>query len=110
MNAKKNVILAAMGLVMACTAVTGASAETRFDRTHPARAEVNGRLVNENHRVVVARRDGAISKARAMRLHAKAHLIRVQERRMAVRHGGHITRIEKARLNREENRLNRHIG
>ena len=55
MNAKKNIILATMGLVMAATAVTGASAETRFDRTHPARAEVNGRLANENHRIVVAR-------------------------------------------------------
>ena len=110
MNAKKNIILATMGLVMAATAVTGASAETRFDRTHPARAEVNGRLANENHRIVVARRAGEIRKVKAMRLHAKAHLIRVQERRMAARHGGHITRIEKARLNREENRLSRHIG
>ena len=67
--------------------------------------------MKENHRIVVTeRRDGEISKVKAMRMHAKAHMIRVQERRMAARHGGHITRFEKARLNHEENRLGRHIG
>ena len=110
MNAKKNVLLAAMALVMAGAAVTSASAETRFDRTHPARAEVNGRLVKENHRIVTERRDGEISKVKAIRLHRKAHMIRVQERHMAFRHGGHITRGEKLKLNHEENRLGRHIG
>jgi len=110
MNAKKNILLAAMGLVLACTAVSGASAETRFDQTHPRRAEVNARLAHENHRVVQARRDGEISKVKAMRMHQKAHMIRVQERRMAARHGGHITRGEKLKLNREENRLGRKVG
>ena len=110
MSAKKNVILAAMGLVMAVTAATGASAETRFDQTHPARAEVNGRLNHETHRIVVARRGGEIRKVKAMRLHARAHMIRVHERRMAARDGGHITRAEKLRLNHEEHRLSRHAG
>ena len=110
MNAKKNVLLAAMALVMAGAAVTSASAETRFDQTHPRRAEVNARLVAENHRITAEHRNGEISKVKAMRMHQRAHLIRVQERRMAVRHGGHVTRLEKARLNHEENRLGRHAG
>jgi len=110
MNAKKNVLLVAMSLVLAGGAVTGASAETRFDQNHPRRAEVNARLVHENHRIVSERRDGEISRAKAVRMHARAHLIRIQERHMAPRHGGHITRFQKARLNREENRLGRHIG
>ena len=110
MNAKKNILLAAMALVIAGAGATGASAQTRFDQTHPRRAEVNARLTHENHRIVTERRDGQISKVKALRVHAKAHMIRVQERRMAARHGGHITRFEKARLNREENRLSRHVG
>ena len=109
MNAKKNVLLAAMALVMAGAAVTSASAETRFDRTHPARAEVNGRVVKENHRITTERREGEISKVKAARLHRKAHLIQVRERHMAARHGGHITRGEKLKLNHEENRLGRKV-
>jgi uncharacterized coiled-coil DUF342 family protein len=110
MNTKKNILLAAMALVIAGAGATGASAQTRFDQTHPRRAEVNARLAHENHRVVAERRDGVISRVKAMRMHRKAHMIRVQERRMAARHGGHITRAEKLKLNREENRLSRHIG
>ena len=37
-------------------------------------------------------------------------MIRVQERHMAFRHGGHITRGEKLKLNHEENRLGRKVG
>jgi len=110
MNAKQNLILAAMALVLAGAAVTSASAETRFDQTHPRRAEVNARLATEIRRIDAGRRDGEISTVKAVRLHQKAHMIRVQERRMAARHGGHITGGEKLKLNREENRLGRHIG
>jgi hypothetical protein len=110
MNTKRNILLAAMTLVIAGAGAAGASAETRFDQTHPRRAEVNTRLAHENHRIAAERREGEISKVKAMRMHAKAHMIRVRERRMAVRHGGHITRFEKARLNRQENRLGRQVG
>jgi hypothetical protein len=110
MNTKRNILLAAMALVIAGAGATGASAQSRFDQTHPRRAEVNARLAHENHRIVTERREGEISKVKAMRMHRKAHMIRVQERRMAARHGGHITRFEKARLNLKENRLSRHIG
>lgn len=110
MSVKKNALLAAMGVVMALTAVSGASAETRFDQTHPRRAEVNERLANQNHRIRDERRVGKISVVKAERLHRREHLIRVQERHFAYRHGGHITRAEKLRLNHEENRTSRHIG
>ena len=29
---------------------------------------------------------------------------------MAARHGGHVTRAEKLKLNHEENHLSRHVG
>jgi len=110
MNAKRNVLLAAMALVIAGAGAASASAQTGVDQTHPRRAEVNARLAHENHRITTERREGQISKVKAPRLHGKAHLVRVQERRMAARHGGHVTRAEKLKLNHEENHLSRHVG
>jgi hypothetical protein len=110
MNAKKNALLVAIGLVMACTAVTGASAETRFDQTHPRREEVNDRLHNQDLRIHQERRDGELSARQAARLHRADYRVRLQERRFARHHGGHISRAEQFRLNREENRISRHIG
>jgi hypothetical protein len=105
MTIKRNALLAIMGLILAGSAVTGASAET----THPRREQVNERLVHQDHRIREARRDGAVSAREAWRLHKADYRVRVQERRFAHRHGGHITRAEQVRLNHEENRVGRHI-
>lgn len=105
MNVKRNALLALMGLVMAGTAVTGASAET----LHPRREQVNERSVHQIHRIHEARRDGQLSARAAWRLEKADYRVRMQERRMAYRHHGHITRAEHARLNREEARIGRHI-
>ena len=42
-------------------------------------------------------------------LHVAEHRIIHREHRMALRHGGHITRHEQMRLNREESRIGQHI-
>lgn len=105
MNIKRNALLALMGLVMAGTAVTGASAET----LHPRREQVNERTVHQMHRIREARRDGQISAGRAWRLEKTDYRVRMQERRMAHRHHGHITRAEQGRLNHEENRIGHRI-
>jgi hypothetical protein len=42
-------------------------------------------------------------------MHRRDHQMRREERRMAYRHGGHITRHDHYRLNREANRMNRRI-
>jgi hypothetical protein len=36
--------------------------------------------------------------------------VRLEERRMAMRHHSHLTRAEQARLNHQENRLSHRIG
>jgi len=94
---------------LACLAAP-AMAQTNWQATHPRRAEVNGRLANQNARIHHEVRTGQISRAKAARLHAADHRIRTQERRMAARNGGHITKPEQRRLNREENRTSRRIG
>ncbi|HEX4180654.1 MAG TPA: hypothetical protein VHY32_07665 [Caulobacteraceae bacterium] len=110
MNMKKTALMALMGVVLAGGAVTAASAETPWQANHPARTEVNHRLANQAMRVRAERRDGVISARKAERIRiADRHILR-QERRMAARHGGHLTRAQAHRLNREENHVSRHIG
>jgi hypothetical protein len=110
MNAKKTALLAILGVVLAGTATASASAETRWQAEHPRRAEVNHRLHNQAARINSERRAGEISAAKAHRLRiADRHVLR-QERRYAVMHGGHISRVEQHRLNREQNRISDRIG
>jgi hypothetical protein len=107
MNSKA-LLIAASGLLLTLGGVSAASAQD-FAQTHPRRAEVNQRLNHQDARIDAARARGAISPAKAARLHRADHRVRVAERRDAARHHGHITRAEQARLNHRENRISRHI-
>ena len=51
-----------------------------------------------------------ISKAQARDLRAEDRGIRAQERFAASRRGGHVTKAQQRRLNREENGVSRQIG
>lgn len=100
-------LLLALGL---CTALAGAaSAETPFQATHPRRAEVNTRLTNLDHKVMVARSEGRIGPQKAKLIRSQARAIRARERMDARRHGGRITKVEQRKLNREENGLVRQV-
>ena len=110
MNAKKSALLVIMGLMLAGSAATGASAETRWQADHPRRVEVNHRLKTQAVRIREERREGELSARKAHRLNiADRHIVR-QERRMASMHRGHLTRAQQHRLNREENKTSRQIG
>ncbi len=110
MNVKKNALLVAMGLVMACGAATGASAETRWGEHHPRQHQVLSRVANQERRITHERREGEISRAKAHRLRAADTRILRQERREARMRGGHISKVEQRHLNHEENRVSRRIG
>ncbi|HXS20006.1 MAG TPA: hypothetical protein VN735_02190 [Steroidobacteraceae bacterium] len=105
------IVLAAVAATfsLACVAAP-AMADTPWQAKHPRREEVNNRLGNQNARIHQEVREGEMSHAKAARLHAADHRIRMQERRQAARNGGHITRREQARLNRRENRVSHRIG
>ena len=77
---------------------------------HPRRAEVNGRLENQNRRIEREYRDGEINKSQAQELHHEDHQIRQEERDMASQNGGHITKQEKKTLNQQENGVSRQIS
>jgi hypothetical protein len=79
-------------------------------KNHPRRAEVNGRLENQNRRIDREYREGEITKGQAQELHHEDHQIRQEERDMASQDGGHITRQEQKTLNQQENGVSRQIG
>lgn len=83
---------------------------TNFNASHPRRAEVNQRLNNQNQRINKEEKSGEISQQKAARLHREDRHIRREERRMAAKNGGAITKQEQAKLNRQENRVSNQIG
>jgi len=105
----RTLLIAAAGLTLAAGAAGAASAETPWQAHHPRRVEVNHRLDKLNRHIRVERRDGALTAAQARRLHERAYLIRLQERRYARHHHSHLTRAEQVHLNHEAGALHRHV-
>jgi hypothetical protein len=104
-------IVAALFATVATTFAAGAMAqETQWDKDHPRRAEVNGRLANQDARIHNEVKDGQITKGQAAQLHAEDHQIRGEERAMASQNGGHITKTEQRALNQQENGVSKQIG
>ena len=84
--------------------------ETKWQKDHPRREQVNARLAHQSKRINTERREGEITKAQAQKLHAKDHAIRQEERTMASTNGGHITKAEQRALNQQENQVSKQIG
>jgi hypothetical protein len=93
---------AASGAVMA--------QDTKWEKNHPRREEVNHRLGNQDKRIHEERKEGEISKAQAHKMHREDKKIRQEERDMASQNGGHITKTEQHALNQQENSVSRQIG
>ncbi len=87
-----------------------AFAQSKFAQTHPRRRQVNSRLANQNSRIHNEVKEGEMSRAKAARLHQDDRQIRNEERRMASRDNGHITRYQQAKINRQQNAVSRRIG
>jgi len=85
-------------------------AETKWQKNHPRRTQVNHRLANQNKRIHQERKEGELSAAQAAKLHKEDHQIRQEERAMASQNGGHITKLEQKTLNQQENQVSKQIG
>ncbi len=88
---------------------SGAAGAQTFDQIHPRRAEVNGRLADQNARIANGVRDGQLTRGQAHALRTDDHAIRAEERADAAVHGGHITKGEQRQINRQENAASRTI-
>ncbi len=103
-------IATALCVTTAALLASSAIADTKWQRHHPRREEVNARLARQNHRIHQERKEGEITGAQARALHQTDASIRAQERADAAAHGGHITRAEQRQLNGELNANSRAIG
>ena len=102
--------LGACAGILVAGAAGSALAENSWELSHPRRDQVNDRLANQSHRINQERREGELGRRQAHYLRHEDHRIRHEERRMAARDGGHITRYDQWRLNRQENHVSRQIG
>jgi hypothetical protein len=108
-STRKTLAFAAAIVSLAALLSTTASAETTWQKNHPRRTQVNGRLANQNRRIHNDVKDGTLTKGQAAGLHHEDHQIRHEERDMASQNGGHITKTEQAVLNHQENGVSNQI-
>ena len=66
-------------------------------------------LGNQDKRIDQGVRSGKLSKGQAKQLHKEDHQIRREERGMAAKNDGHITKREQRRLNHQENKASKEI-
>jgi hypothetical protein len=100
----------AFAAATAASLSTGALAETQWQKDHPRRTEVNGRLANQDKRIHNEVKDGQISRSQASAMHREDHQIRNEERVMASHDNGHITKADRTALNQQENAVSHQIG
>jgi hypothetical protein len=89
---------------------SNAMADTKWQKDHPRREQVNNRLKNQNQRIHQEVKEGELSKGQAAKLHREDRSIRREERTMASTNGGHITKTEQKALNQQENQVSKQIG
>ena len=110
MNLKNWTGVFSLALVASLLSVSAfAEGKGEWKKNHPRRAEVNGRLKNQNKRIKEGVEDGKITKEQAAELHKEDRHIRKEERAMAAKNGGHITKAEQRKLNRQENKVSMEI-
>jgi len=104
-----SLVVAVFSLTVGVAMADTAPASGQWQQTHPRRAEVNHRLQNQDNRIHADVKDGQLTKQQAGALHKDDRQIRREERRMAARDHGHITKGEQAKLNSQENSVSAQI-
>ncbi len=110
-NSIRTILMASIvGMTLGALVTPALADETQWQKDHPRRTQVNGRLNNQNKRINNEEKSGQISKGQARQLHGEDHAIRQEERTMASTNGGHITKAEQKSLNQQENQVSQQIG
>ncbi len=90
----------------------GASAlanDEGFKKRHPRRAEVNGRMKNQQKRIGEGIENGKINPGEAQKLEGEEKAIKQEERADVKANGGYLTKKEQRKLNKEENGVSKEI-
>jgi len=98
------------GALLALGFSTASMAETKWEKQHPRRDQVNDRLANQSARIHQERKEGELTGKQAAALHRKDRQMRKEERLMASQNHGHITKQEQRTLNAQENAVSKQIG
>ena len=96
--------------VFAGTTTNGFAADTKWERHHPRREQVNNRLGNQHDRIAREVKEGEISKGEAAHLRREDRQIGQEERAMTNQNRGHLTKLEQQTLNQQENQVSKQIG
>ncbi len=107
---KTAIVALTAGTVLSLGMASSVLAETRWEKSHPRRDQVNDRLAHQNARIHQEVKEGDLTHAQAAKLHRQDHQIRREEQLMASQNGGHITAQEQKSLNQQENALSKRIG
>lgn len=108
--ARKAILLTALTALFAGTTASAFAADTKWEKHHSRREQVNNRLENQNDRIAHEVKEGELTKTQARKLHREDRQIRGEERAMASQDGGHITKSEQTVLNQQENAVSKQIG
>lgn len=107
----QSMLIATLLVAVAGTTVCAAKdVDTKWQKHHPRREQVNDRLHHQNARIRDEVKEGDMSKADAAKLHQDDRQIRQEERDMASQNDGHVTRQEQKTLNQQENQVSKEIG
>jgi hypothetical protein len=110
MNRIKLVCAVALSSLLAVSMTNALANETKWEKKHPRRDQVNDRLARQNARIHKEVKEGDMTKSQAVALHQQDHQIRQEEKDMASQNNGHITKEEQKVLNQQENSVSKEIG
>jgi hypothetical protein len=109
MNARSLSLSFALTAVLLAAGFPLLAGDTQWQKNHPRREQVNGRLANQNKRITQGVTSGTLTSQEAKQLRHEDGQIRQEERNMASQNGGHITKQEQKTLNQQENAVSRQI-
>jgi DNA-binding transcriptional regulator of glucitol operon len=109
MNVRRKSLASFLALWLLAAAPAVLAGETQWQKYHPRRTQVNGRLNNQNKRINQGTKSGTLTPQQAAQLHHEDGQVRQEERDMASQNGGHITKQEQKTLNQQENQVSKQI-
>lgn len=80
-----------------------------YDPNHPRVNEINRREQNQQNRIANGVKSGQLTPGEASRLERQENRLVQNEKRDMARDGGHLTKRDQAKLNREANHVSRDI-
>ena len=110
MNSTRKILTVTLMSLSLAGVASSALAETKWEKNHPRRDQVNDRLAKQNARIKTEVKEGELTKGQAANLHTQDRQIRTEEKLMASQNGGHITKLEQKTLNQQENAVSKEIG